>query len=72
MMQVIFLRITKNTNVVDFSCRHKEYVKFPKCEIRDNLARDRNLSLYDPKLRELAEMATFASTVAEDDKPKEN
>ena len=29
-------------------------------------------SCYDPKLRELAEMARSASAVAEDDKPKEN
>ena len=27
---------------------------------------------YDPKLRELAEMARSASAVAEDDEPKEN
>ena len=27
-----FLRNTKNINVVDFSCRHKEYAKFPKRE----------------------------------------
>ena len=28
--------------------------------------------IYDPKLRELAEMARSASDVAEDDEPKEN